>query len=140
MAAMRSQLYITSADLKRLERFLSTKDLRNVKDNRHLESLQLKLGRAIVVKPENIPGDVITMNSQVHLTNLETGEKMVWTLAFPWNANIDEGKISILAPVGTAIIGCKSKDVIELEVPSGSIRLKIDEILYQPEAAGNLNL
>jgi regulator of nucleoside diphosphate kinase len=98
------------------------------------------LDRAIVVGPECVPVDAVTMNSRVRLTDLKTGETMVWTLVFPWNANVDEGRISILAPVGTAIIGCKSQDIVEIEVPSGSMRLKIDEILYQPEASGDLRM
>jgi regulator of nucleoside diphosphate kinase len=133
----KGSIYITSTDMKRLEKLLSTKDLQNTKDKGSLEHLKLELDRAIVVGSEHIPVDAVTMNSRVRLTDLETGETMIWTLVFPWNANVNEGKISILAPVGTAIIGCKSQDVVEIEVPSGSMRLKIDEILYQPEAAGD---
>jgi regulator of nucleoside diphosphate kinase len=136
----KGSIYITSNDMERLGKLLSTKDFQNTQDRRSLEHLRLELDRAIVVGSEHIPVDAVTMNSRVRLTDLKTGETMVWTLVFPWNANVDEGKISVLAPVGTAIIGCKSQDVVELEVPSGSMRLKIDEILYQPEAGEDLRM
>jgi regulator of nucleoside diphosphate kinase len=136
----KSSIHITSADMQRLEKLLSTKDFQNTKDKGSLDHLRVELDRAIVVGPECVPVDAVTMNSRVRLTDLKTGETMVWTLVFPWNANVDEGRISILAPVGTAIIGCKSQDIVEIEVPSGSMRLKIDEILYQPEASGDLRM
>jgi regulator of nucleoside diphosphate kinase len=65
---------------------------------------------------------------------------MVYTHVFPSEANFDEGKISVLAPVGTAMLGYRVGDSIEWEVPSGRRRLKVEELLYQPEAAGDYNL
>ena len=84
-----------------------------------------------------IPDDVITMRSKVRLKDLVTGQANTYSLVFPTEADFDEGKISILAPIGTAILGYKSGDTIEWSVPSGLRRLKVDEILYQPEAAGD---
>jgi regulator of nucleoside diphosphate kinase len=133
-------IFITESDRKRLEKLLSTKELHIGKDKQHLESLKQELERAMVVESKKIPSDIITMNSQIHLTNLDTGETMTWSLVFPWNANIDQDKISILAPVGTALIGSKARDIVEFEVPSGRTRLRIDEILYQPEAEGDHHL
>jgi regulator of nucleoside diphosphate kinase len=65
---------------------------------------------------------------------------MVYSLVFPNEADIDEGKISVLAPVGTAMIGYRVGDVIEWEVPSRLRRLKVEEIIYQPEASGDYHL
>jgi len=65
---------------------------------------------------------------------------MVYWLAFPTEANFDDGKISILAPIGTALLGYKRGDVIKWQVPSGLRRLKVEEVLYQPESAGDYNL
>jgi regulator of nucleoside diphosphate kinase len=65
---------------------------------------------------------------------------MVYTLVFPSEANFDEGKISVLAPVGTAMLGYRVGDSIEWEVPSGRRRLKVEELIYQPEASGDYNL
>jgi regulator of nucleoside diphosphate kinase len=80
------------------------------------------------------------MRSKVRLRDLDTGEEMVYTLVFPSEANFDEGKISVLAPVGTAMLGYRVGSLIEWEVPSGRRRLKVEELLYQPEAAGDYNL
>jgi regulator of nucleoside diphosphate kinase len=133
-------IFITDADQKRLEKLLSTRELHIGKDKQHLDNLKQELERAIVVESNKIPANVITMNSRMNLTNLDTDELMTWSLVFPWDANIDQGKISILAPVGTALIGCKAQDIVELAVPSGRTRLRVDEILYQPEAEGNYHL
>ena len=133
-------IYITDTDRRRLEKLLSTKEIHAGKDRKHLENLKQELDNAKVVESKKIPADIVTMNSQVQLTNLDTLETLTWTLVFPWNANIDQGKISILAPVGTALIGGKAQDVVEFEVPSGHTRLRIDEVLYQPEAAGDFHL
>jgi regulator of nucleoside diphosphate kinase len=64
-----------------------------------LKALESELDRARVVAPEAVPADVITMNSRAELLDLDTGERMEFTLVFPSEANIDEGKISVLAPL-----------------------------------------
>lgn len=96
--------------------------------------------RAEVVEQKDIPPDVITMRSTVSLKDLDTGEKTIYWLAFPTEANYDEGKISVLAPVGTAMLGYRRGDVIEWEAPSGVRRLKVEEVLYQPESRGDNHL
>jgi len=106
----------------------------------YLNRLEEELDRAEVVEPKDIPPDVITMRSTVRLNDLSTGKEMVYWLAFPTEANYDEGKISILAPVGTAMLGYRRGDVIEWEVPLGVRRLKVEKVLYQPEANGDYHL
>ena len=73
----------------------------------------------------------------VALLDLDTSERMEYVLAFPKDANIDNGSISVLAPIGTAILGYAKGDVVEWPVPSGKRRIRIEDILYQPEAAGH---
>ena len=77
------------------------------------------------------------MNSKVVVFDTDTREKMTCKLVFPSDANIDEGAISVLAPIGTAILGYSKGDIVEWPVPDGIRRIRIDEILYQPEAAGD---
>ena len=96
--------------------------------------------RAEVVAPRDVPTDAVTMNSTVRLRDLGSGKELTYTLVFPNEADVDQGKISILAPIGTAMIGYREGDVIEWEVPSGLRRLKVEEVLYQPEAAGDYHL
>jgi regulator of nucleoside diphosphate kinase len=101
--------------------------------------LEEELAQAEVVNPEDIPQDVITMRSKVRLKDLKSGQIVMYSLVFPSEANSNEGQISVLAPIGTALLGNRSGDVVESRVPSGLRRLKVKEIVYQPEAAGNYN-
>jgi regulator of nucleoside diphosphate kinase len=93
-----------------------------------------------VVTPAGIPPDVITMNSRVCLQDMDSGEDLVYTLVFPGDADVESGKISVLAPIGTAMIGYRSGDRITWSVPGGVKKLKVKKILYQPESAGDFHL
>ena len=83
------------------------------------------------------PADVITLNSTARLVDQETNEEMVYTLVFPEAADIAQGKISVLAPIGTAMLGYKTGDTFEWDTPGGKRTLRVQEILYQPEASGH---
>ncbi|HEX7315455.1 MAG TPA: nucleoside diphosphate kinase regulator [Pyrinomonadaceae bacterium] len=134
-------IYITELDRRRLEKLIELAGERSRRANHlYLARLEEELERAETVAPEKVPADVITMRSRVRLRDLNTDEAMVYTLVFPSEANFDEGKISVLAPVGTAMLGYRVGDSIEWEVPSGHRRLKVEELIYQPEAAGDYNL
>jgi len=104
---------------------------------RYLEELDEELDRAESMVPQEIPHDVITMNSRFRLRNTDTDEESEYTLVFPGDADSSKGKISILAPIGTAVLGYKVGDAIEWEVPAGRKQFKVEEIMYQPEAAGD---
>jgi regulator of nucleoside diphosphate kinase len=80
------------------------------------------------------------MNSRVKLVDLESDETMEYTLVFPQDADLAEGKISVLAPIGTAMLGYRVGDVFSWQVPSGERRIRVEAILYQPEAAGDYDL
>ncbi len=129
-------IYITEFDSDRLDSLISTSSLGKL-DKQHLLELKTELDRAEIVSPQEIPADVITMNSQVRLHDLDSGEEMVYTIVFPHEANIQQNKVSILAPVGVALIGYRLGDVVEWPMPGKVRRLEIKEILYQPEAAGD---
>lgn len=136
-----NNIYITRPDHERLTKLVEFARGREGDATReYLNRLEGELERAKVVEQRQIPPDVITMRSTVRLKDLDTGEKMIYWLAFPREANFYEGKISILAPVGTAMLGYRRGDVIEWEVPSGVRRLKVEEVLYQPEAKGDYHL
>jgi regulator of nucleoside diphosphate kinase len=134
-------IFITEVDLARLRKLIDlARDTGNDANRLYLDRLEGELERAEVVDPIDIPKDVVTMRSTVRLKDLDNGKKMVYSLVFPNEADVDEGKISVLAPVGTAMIGYRAGDVIEWEVPSGLRRLKVEEIIYQPEASGDYHL
>jgi regulator of nucleoside diphosphate kinase len=80
------------------------------------------------------------MNSQVCLLDQDTQKEEMLTLVFPQEANISQGKISVLAPIGTAMLGYRVGEVFRWKVPTGERKLKVKKILYQPEAAGDYHL
>jgi regulator of nucleoside diphosphate kinase len=98
-------------------------------------ALERELDRAIVVSSEAVPSDVATMNSLVRYTDGKDGVERIVTLVYPPHANAAEGKVSVLAPVGTALLGLSEGQSIEWDFPDGSRRrLKLDRVLHQPES------
>lgn len=89
-----------------------------------------------MISPMDIPEDVITMNSKVSFKDLDSAKIMTYSLVFPKDADIALNRISILAPIGTALIGHSVGDTIIWRVPAGLKKLKVETILYQPGAAG----
>jgi regulator of nucleoside diphosphate kinase len=136
-----STIHITEVDLARLRKLIEAARDSGVDSNTpYMNKLEDELNRAHIVDPKEIPMDAITMRSKVRLKDLERGKEMIYSLVFPNEADVDEGRISVLAPVGTAMIGYRVGDIIEWEVPSGLRRLKVEEVLYQPEASGDYQL
>jgi len=136
MTTMNRTIYITQKDMNRLRSLVDS-----MKSSREdLKMLSGELEQAKVVSPEDIPGDVITMNSKAQVRDLDDNELMTYTLVFPGKANVDEGLISVLAPIGTAMLGHRVGDEFEWHVPAGAIRLRVEKVLYQPEASGHYNL
>ena len=133
-------IYVTEFDRKRLSNLLNVAGSQNEKDRDYLTRLENELEWAQVVSPQAIPGDVVTMNSQTRVRDLDSSEEMVFTLVFPAEADYVRGRLSVLAPIGTALLGYRAGDTVELEVPAGVRRLKIEQVLYQPEAAGDFHL
>ena len=133
-------IYITDNDMKRLKELIMVAREFGKENEKYLRDLECELGRGKVVKSQDVPNNVITMNSKIRLRNIDTQEEMIYQLVFPDNADVDQGKISILAPIGTALLGYKAGDIIEWKVPAGLMKLKVEDILYQPEAAGDYHL
>lgn len=133
-------IHMTEFDLSRLKELL--RDAKSTKYHRseYLERLQIEIDRAEVVSPQDIPNNVVTMNSTVCLEDLDTEEEEIYTLVFPENADLRQGKISILAPIGTAMLGYEVGDIFEWDVPAGKRKLQIKRILFQPEASGDYDL
>lgn len=104
------------------------------RDRVNWEALQEEIEKAKVVPLETIPTDVVTMHSRVRIVDMRTGEQMVFQLVYPYEANYAENRISVLAPIGTALLGYPAGTVIEWRVPSGRRRLRI-EAVEQPTKA-----
>jgi regulator of nucleoside diphosphate kinase len=137
---MERSIYITQFDMDRLMDLIEGVKAHAKKSNKNLDMLEQELLRAKLVEPKDVPSDVITMNSRVQITDVESAEQMTYTLVYPSAADIGQGRLSILAPLGIALLGYRKGDVIDWVVPSGSKKLRIDNVLYQPEAAGQYDL
>ncbi len=134
-------IYTTEIDRERLGHLIERVRDQGEKENfSYINNLEEKLEFAESVAPGQIPPDVVTMRSKVGLKDLDTGERYVYSIVFPTEADTDEGKLSILAPLATALLGYKCGDKVVFQAPARLRRLKIEEILYQPESAGDLNL
>ncbi len=131
----RDFILVTESDLARLRSYLESAV--QGRDRRHLEMLQDELDNAEVVPSEEIPANVITMNSRVRVRDLDSSKDEIYTLVFPKEADISRNRISILAPLGVALLGYRKGDIIEWPVPGGTRRLCVEDILYQPEADGD---
>ncbi len=132
------QIFITELDRERLQALIAKQRVETA--GKHVATLQAELDRAVVVPPREVTPDVVTMRSTVELTDLDTGETETHTLVFPDEADIDQGKLSVLAPIGTAVLGCRVGDEFEWQVPAGVRRLRVAGVLYQPEAAEDWDL
>lgn len=131
---MRDHIYITQEDSDRLRSLISGRRTANPSDYETLEMLEQELDRAEVVEPEQLPRDVITMNSDFRLKDLDSGRIQRYKLVFPNQFRWDNS-VSVLAPIGMAVLGYRVGDVIEWPVPKGVRRLEVLEVIYQPEAA-----
>ena len=128
-------IYLTQNDLDRLLDLLEGYNAGS--GGRRFEALERELVRAVVVPRDKIPHDVVTMNSRVLFENEKTGERREISLVYPGSANIDMGKVSILVPIGTALLGLRVGQSIDWELPSGEkARYRVIAVPYQPEAAG----
>jgi regulator of nucleoside diphosphate kinase len=135
----KNPIYVTSQDKQRLEDLLMEVEASDPRKHGDLKALREELHRAVIVDPRDVPNDVITMNSRAEMRDLESGETVAFTLVFPSEANIDEEKISVLAPIGAGMLGYRVGDQFEWKVPSGLRRMKVTKVHYQPEAAGNFD-
>ncbi len=136
----RRKIYITQIDLQRLCRVVAAELELSTGGNRHLNELIAELERAEVVLSDEIPDDVVTMNSTVVLRDIDTDETETYTLVYPNHADIARNRLSVLAPVGTAILGYQVGDVIRWRVPSGVRRLRVEDVIFQPERVGAFHL
>lgn len=129
----RRHLLITSDDCRRLQHLLDSEFAAAIDPKIYLGDLRSELLAAKIVDAKKIPPDVVTMKSTVRLRDLDSGEEEVYTLVYPDQADIAESRLSVLAPIGTAILGYRVGDVIQWQVPDGARRLLVEEVIYQPQ-------
>ena len=127
-------IVISSLDAERLESLLDSLPRGAFPGKAELEA---ELARAEIVAPRDVPPTVVSMNSTVRFQVESSAETFSLTLVYPKDMDASGGKISILAPVGSALLGLAQGDQIEWPKPGGgTLRVRIDEVVYQPERAG----
>jgi len=127
------RIVLSHFDHKRLEQLL---DMAGPRPD--LDALREELGRAEIVAPEAVPTDLVTMNSVVRFVDTESAKEWEVALVFPGRAHVESNRISVFAPIGTALLGLSIGDSIDWPLPKGRTRrLRVVAITYQPEAAGD---
>ena len=129
-------IYISREDYTKLRLLLATALHSNA--SAALETLRSELDRAAVVDPTAIPADVVTMDSTVEFEDLGTSEVEEYTITFPENADVEHKRISILAPIGTALIGCRVGDIIKWSTPGGIRQLKVRRVAAPDPTPANV--
>jgi regulator of nucleoside diphosphate kinase len=134
-----NRILITTVNFARLEQLIATYAAQRDRDA--LTALEEELGRAEVMDPTRIPPDVVTMNSTVRFLEEQTGEEQEVTLVYPAEADFAHHRVSILAPLGSALLGLRVGQAIEWPVPSGQVkRFRVLAVTHQPEAVGKYHL
>jgi regulator of nucleoside diphosphate kinase len=128
-------IIINEADHEKLSCAIATLGTLTERGHGEVSALRAELTRAEIVPPDNTPPDVITMNSRAEILDMDSGESMELTVVFPRDTDVEQGKISVLAPLGTAMLGQRVGDEFEWPVPYGTRRLKVLSLVFQPEAA-----
>lgn len=129
-------LIINRDDHARLTRLFAGDFASVFSDKPYLADLRRALVVAQVVAPGDIPHDVVTMNSTVRLRDLQFGDVETYRLVYPEDAHIAEGRMSILAPIGTAILGSRVGERVRSPIPGGAATVQIEELIFQPERDG----
>jgi regulator of nucleoside diphosphate kinase len=133
----RPKVIISSLDADRLDKLLDSLPEGAFPGK---SDLQAELERADIVEPRDVPPTVVSMNSTVRFRVASSSEEFTLTLVYPKDMDSSSGKISILAPVGSALLGLSQGDEIEWPRPGGGVlRVRIEEIVYQPERAGEFH-
>lgn len=133
MRSIEQTITITDVDLERLQPVLAQHD------TPASESLETELHRASIVAQRAVPADVVTMNSEVVYEDCDTLARRAVRVVYPKDADASRGRVSVLAPIGSALLGLRVGQTIAWPVPSGTKRIRVVEIRYQPEACGDFD-
>ena len=132
--------YFNAYDIDRIRGFLELATVGGSERYRYLVGLKLELENAVILPPEEMPPGVVTMNSQVRINDITNGGAIMVRLVFPQEADYEQKKVSLLAPLGAVLLGRHAGEEFCYNAPGGSTRIVIEEIVYQPEAAKEYSL
>jgi regulator of nucleoside diphosphate kinase len=127
-AAMRDlPIFITRSDAARLRELIANRT-RAGRDHDHLAELSAELERARIADAEDVPADLIGIHSRVRVLDLTSGERRELMLVLPLESEPARGHISVLAPLGTALLGYCTGDEVEWQMPGGLRRMRIEQV------------
>jgi regulator of nucleoside diphosphate kinase len=121
-------IIVTESDERKLRELLSRQSEESLRDQAHLLELHSELERAVILHAQELPTDVITMHSQVRVLDLERRRRSDYTLVFPFESDVSAKRISVLAPLGTALLGFRKGDDLEWMMPGGVRRLRVEHV------------
>ncbi len=135
---MPKEIYITKTDKEKLKKIIDDAMKSGNMLDKSMRKLEEEINNANVVDSREIPKNIITMNSRavLHLNQ----EDIEVSLVYPDDADWSSNRLSVLSPIGTAILGYQEGDTIEWEVPSGVTKIQIRKVIYQPEASGDFHI
>jgi len=132
-------ILISQADSHRLDELVRSSRYRSA-DSARLAELRKELEQCTVVAVPEIPLDLVTMRSRVRIKDLATRGEETFTLVYPEEASMFDGKLSVLAPLGAALLGARVGETLHVKVPAGVRHIRVTHLQYQPEAAGDFDL
>lgn len=135
-----SNIIVNKLDYLRIQKRINEARQKKTIEKSEAEKLLNELNTAVLMEPQEIPDDVVTMNSVVSISFSESGRNQEFKIVYPDEANFKEKKVSIFSPIATALLGFRVGDLIEWMLPGGLTEIRIDRIIYQPEAAGDYTL
>ena len=124
-------------DKLRLKRVMKTQQTSEVQPD--FSELERKIASGAECMPHEMPPDIVTMNSMILVTNVDTAASYVFTIVYPVDANTERGRISIFEPLATAMLGHSVGDIVQWRSSEGLCRWRIEKLIYQPEAAGDFH-
>jgi regulator of nucleoside diphosphate kinase len=127
-----NKIMITEADLERLRRLIDSARKFGQRDLEHIDSLEYELDRAII-KVGEAPASVVALGSWVRLKDLDSKQNFRYQIVLPKDSDVAENRISVLAPIGTGLLGYRVGAIVEWKVPSGVRRFKILDVQHQTE-------
>jgi regulator of nucleoside diphosphate kinase len=127
-------IYITRADLELIRDRLREAENSGYRGSPYIQKLKAELARAEVVASDAALQDVITLDTTALLVDTDTQEPMQLTLVLPEHADLSQGKISFLAPIGAAMLGYRTGSTFEWETPGGVRSLRVEKIISKNNA------
>ncbi len=134
---MEDIIKVTKLDYVRLNGIISSIKQFNKEASKEVSFLETELTRAKKIDSKKIGAEFVTMNTQVEIVDMDTNKSMTIRLVYPKDADFKKGNISILSPLGSALLGYKTDSVVSFKVPGGLKKMKICNIVFQPEANGD---